>query len=232
MKRDEFLSADDRFMWTMDTFLNQQTGYFFEMNPVGPDGRRAEGRRAAPTPASGTASGTPGRARARSAGCSRSISRSAAWPSIPTRRPGASTSSAPCAASRRSCCGPATSATRACSAWPTPGCWSASPTSAPGAASSCGPTWPDMPPTAPGRVSELGNDDRRRRRPRRGLQPHAEPARGGHHQHRLRRDRGRSAAGQPDPVPAVPARDAAPSSSTARPSSTSRSTASSRAGSG
>src|SRR5262245_1769399 len=34
-KRDEFLSADDRFMWTMDTFLNQQTGYFFEMNPSG-----------------------------------------------------------------------------------------------------------------------------------------------------------------------------------------------------
>jgi len=35
MKRDEFLSADDRFMWTMDTFLDQQTGYFFEMNPSG-----------------------------------------------------------------------------------------------------------------------------------------------------------------------------------------------------
>ncbi len=34
-KRDEFLSADDRFMWTMDTFFNQQTGYFFEMNPSG-----------------------------------------------------------------------------------------------------------------------------------------------------------------------------------------------------
>ena len=34
-KRDEFLSADDRFMWTMDTFLNQQTGYFFELNPAG-----------------------------------------------------------------------------------------------------------------------------------------------------------------------------------------------------
>ncbi len=34
-KRDEFLSADDRFMWTMDTFLNQQSGYFFEMNPAG-----------------------------------------------------------------------------------------------------------------------------------------------------------------------------------------------------
>ena len=35
MKRDAFLSADDRFMWTMDTFLDQQTGYFFEMNPSG-----------------------------------------------------------------------------------------------------------------------------------------------------------------------------------------------------
>ena len=35
MKRDDFLSADDRFMWTMDTFLDQQTGYFFEMNPSG-----------------------------------------------------------------------------------------------------------------------------------------------------------------------------------------------------
>ena len=34
-KRDEFLGADDRFMWTIDTFLNQQTGYFFEMNPSG-----------------------------------------------------------------------------------------------------------------------------------------------------------------------------------------------------
>lgn len=35
MKRDEFLSADDRFMWTIDTYLDQQTGYFFEMNPSG-----------------------------------------------------------------------------------------------------------------------------------------------------------------------------------------------------
>ena len=35
MKRDEFLRADDRFMWTIDTFLDQQTGYFFEMNPSG-----------------------------------------------------------------------------------------------------------------------------------------------------------------------------------------------------
>ncbi|MGE3511557.1 MAG: carbohydrate binding family 9 domain-containing protein, partial [Vicinamibacterales bacterium] len=35
MKRDEFLQGDDRFMWTMDTFLDRQTGYFFEMNPAG-----------------------------------------------------------------------------------------------------------------------------------------------------------------------------------------------------
>ena len=35
MKRDEFLRADDRFMWSIDTFLDQQSGYFFEMNPSG-----------------------------------------------------------------------------------------------------------------------------------------------------------------------------------------------------
>lgn len=35
MKRDEFLAADDRFMWTLDTFLDQRSGYFFEMNPAG-----------------------------------------------------------------------------------------------------------------------------------------------------------------------------------------------------
>lgn len=35
MKRDEFLRADDRFMWIFDTFLNAQSGYYFEMNPSG-----------------------------------------------------------------------------------------------------------------------------------------------------------------------------------------------------
>jgi hypothetical protein len=34
-RRDEFLPSDDRFMWNIDTFNNQQTGYFFEMNPSG-----------------------------------------------------------------------------------------------------------------------------------------------------------------------------------------------------
>jgi len=34
-RRDEFLSADDRFMWTIDTFLDERSGYFFEMNPSG-----------------------------------------------------------------------------------------------------------------------------------------------------------------------------------------------------
>ena len=35
MRRDEFLSSDDRFMWTIDTFLDERSGYFFEMNPSG-----------------------------------------------------------------------------------------------------------------------------------------------------------------------------------------------------
>ena len=35
MKRDGDLSSDDRFMWTIDTFLDQQSGYLFEMNPSG-----------------------------------------------------------------------------------------------------------------------------------------------------------------------------------------------------
>jgi hypothetical protein len=34
-RRDEFLPADDRFMWTIDTFLDTRSGYFFEMNPSG-----------------------------------------------------------------------------------------------------------------------------------------------------------------------------------------------------
>ena len=34
-RRDEFLGSDDRFMWTIDTFLDERTGYFFEMNPSG-----------------------------------------------------------------------------------------------------------------------------------------------------------------------------------------------------
>jgi hypothetical protein len=34
-RRDEFLQADDRFMWNFDTYNNQQSGYFFEMNPSG-----------------------------------------------------------------------------------------------------------------------------------------------------------------------------------------------------
>ena len=35
MLRDEFLGADDRFMWVFDTYLDERTGYFFEMNPSG-----------------------------------------------------------------------------------------------------------------------------------------------------------------------------------------------------
>ena len=35
MKRDEFLRGDDRFMWVMNPMLDNQSGYFFEMNPSG-----------------------------------------------------------------------------------------------------------------------------------------------------------------------------------------------------
>ena len=35
MLRDAFLSADDRFMWVFDTYLDARTGYFFEINPSG-----------------------------------------------------------------------------------------------------------------------------------------------------------------------------------------------------
>ena len=42
-RRDDFLSSDDRFMWNIDTFNNQQTGYFFEMNPSGAMGDAMRG---------------------------------------------------------------------------------------------------------------------------------------------------------------------------------------------
>lgn len=35
MQRDQAFSADDRFMWTIDTYLDGRTGYFFEINPSG-----------------------------------------------------------------------------------------------------------------------------------------------------------------------------------------------------
>ena len=34
-QRDASLGTDDRFMWILDTFLDQRTGYFFEINPAG-----------------------------------------------------------------------------------------------------------------------------------------------------------------------------------------------------
>jgi hypothetical protein len=35
MLRDGSLSADDRFMWVLDPFYDQRSGYFFEINPMG-----------------------------------------------------------------------------------------------------------------------------------------------------------------------------------------------------
>ena len=39
-RRDGFLSADDRFMWILDTFGDGRTGYFFETNADRRNGRR------------------------------------------------------------------------------------------------------------------------------------------------------------------------------------------------
>ena len=35
MQRDAPFSADDRFMWSLDTYLDERSGYFFEINPSG-----------------------------------------------------------------------------------------------------------------------------------------------------------------------------------------------------
>ena len=35
MQRDQSFGADDRFMWTIDSFLDGRSGYFFEINPSG-----------------------------------------------------------------------------------------------------------------------------------------------------------------------------------------------------
>ena len=35
MQRDQSFEADDRFMWSIDPYLDGRTGYFFEINPAG-----------------------------------------------------------------------------------------------------------------------------------------------------------------------------------------------------
>ena len=35
MQRDQSLDSDDRFMWTIDTYLDARSGYYFEINPSG-----------------------------------------------------------------------------------------------------------------------------------------------------------------------------------------------------
>ena len=39
-RRDEFLASDDRFMWRIDTFLDERSGLLLRDEPVGADGRR------------------------------------------------------------------------------------------------------------------------------------------------------------------------------------------------
>ena len=42
-RRDEPLTADDRFIWTIDTYLDARTAYYFEMNPSGLMGDALQG---------------------------------------------------------------------------------------------------------------------------------------------------------------------------------------------
>jgi hypothetical protein len=42
-RRDEQLPADDRFIWTIDTYLDARTAYYFEMNPSGLMGDAIQG---------------------------------------------------------------------------------------------------------------------------------------------------------------------------------------------
>jgi len=42
-RRDESLTADDRFIWTIDTYLDARTAYYFEMNPSGLMGDALQG---------------------------------------------------------------------------------------------------------------------------------------------------------------------------------------------
>ena len=121
-KRDEFLSADDRFMWTIDTFLNQQTGYFFEMNPSGLMADALMGP-------SGDQQPRVGRHLERARPAQRDRLGARDRPAVPhprlrSERAGVGhqlpAHGAPEERGARS--GPATSATRGCAACPTPGC--------------------------------------------------------------------------------------------------------------
>ena len=116
MQRDRSFDADDRFMWTLDTFLDGRTGYFFEINPSGAMGDGLIDPASIPGRATTSASGSTGRGTAsgwRACAAPRPAGR--AEIEIPFRtvnfdpngRPGASTSSAPSAARTRRASGPA-----------------------------------------------------------------------------------------------------------------------------
>ena len=109
-RRDEGLGSDDRFMWSIDTFLDGRTGYYFEMNPSGLIGDGLIGITGQNR--SGTASGTGEPGGARSAGPWRSRFRSGRSISTRTTIPGASTSSGRSDARTRSRSGTGSRATR------------------------------------------------------------------------------------------------------------------------
>ena len=118
-RRDETLCSDDKFRWTIDTFLDARTGYFFEMNPEGAMADALIGNTGQNRAWDGV--WTAGRGAARSGGRSKSSCRSARSTSIRTATPGASTSSVPSIATTKSASGWDGSATRACSGWRMPG---------------------------------------------------------------------------------------------------------------
>ena len=68
MQRDQSFGADDRFMWTIDSFLDGRSGYYFEINPSGamgdglvilPEAGRARLPPRSASAGRGTASGWP-----------------------------------------------------------------------------------------------------------------------------------------------------------------------------
>ncbi len=218
-RRDEFLGSDDRFMWTIDTFLDGRSGYFFEMNPSGPDGRLAV-RRQRRQPAMGRHLERPRPTHTTSAGRSRSRSRSAPLNFNPESDTWGINFQRTVRRKNEDSIWMGWARNQGLRRMTNAGRVTGIPTSPRGSVSTSSRTACSPAQASPGR-GERRLRRRRQRRRRPLLQPDAAAARQPDRQHRLRADRGRSAAGQPHPLLAVLSRDSATSSSTARPSSTS-----------
>ena len=200
-RRDEGLDSDDRFMWTIDTFLDGRTGYFFEMNPSGlmadsllginGDNREWDGiwnaRRAAQ--------------RDRLDARDRDPVPHAQLQSR-TATPGGSTFSAPSAARTKRASGRGGRRNQGLRRMSNAGARHRHPRRDAGAR----PRHQAVRRLHVGGIAgarQLRDHGRRERGDRSLLQPHPAPAHRVHRQHRLRADRSRSAPGQPDALFAV-----------------------------